>query len=162
MSSEYDEVIPSGDESHSDEESTQPLDYQDWSTIYSDELWDMWYQIQEYLDNRFPYNSDDLCKVEADDFFYDFCFEYPQHFQRTPDFLEWQDQYWQDMKHLWGIVGPYRGVYTHKSFDDLCYFFYNAKKSKPNIYVPPRPNIDQGGYSSCSIPNTDTWFHPFY
>jgi hypothetical protein len=157
MSFEYDEVISGGDESHSDDETTEPLDYQDWSTIYSEELWDMWYQIQEYLDNRFPYKSDRLCDVEPTDFFSDFCFEYPKEFQKTPEFLEWQDTYWQEMKDIYRIVQPY----TNKKIDDLCYFFYTVKKYKQNINVSPRPNICQGGYPSGSIPYIEPWVHPF-
>ena len=161
MSFEYDDVAYS-EESHSEDESTETLDYQDWSTIYSDELWEMWYQIHEYLDNRFPYNGDDMCKVEPDDFFYEFCFQYSQNFQRTSEFLDWQDKYMDEMKHIWRLIHPYRTIYGNKSFDDLCYLFHNAKKYKSNIYVAPRPNLEQGGYSSSSIPHPDTWFHPFY
>ena len=137
----YDDVHgEDASDSNSDDDSNEPLDYQDWSTIYNQELWDMWYGMKEYLDNRYTYdaNVNLFEKVQPDDFFYEFCFEYPPHFHQTDEFKDWEKENKTDLNHLWKMIKDNTKVFANKignkTYTDFCIFLYNSKKSKPIIY----------------------------
>lgn len=167
----YDDVHgEDASDSNSDDDSNEPLDYQDWSTIYNQELWDMWYGMKEYLDNRYTYENVNLFeKVQPDDFFHEFCFEYPPHFHQTDEFKDWEKENKSDLNYLWKMIKDNTKVFGNKignkTYTDFCIFLYNSKKSKPIIYNEfnnSRHNLSQGGYSSGSIFSVDPWVHHFY
>lgn len=137
MSSEYHiDFIHDEDargENISDEENNEPLDYQDWSTIYSDELWDMWYLMKEYLDNRYIFNEL-FENIDPDDFFSDFCYDFVHDFQVTTHYDMWKNENLNDLSYLWHLIKDYYKIFGSRTFDEFCLFIYTSKKYHRDIY----------------------------
>lgn len=113
------------DDSHSDNEKSEDevLCYEDWSTIYNQELWDMWYSMEEYL--KAKYIDDELFgNIDPDDFFYDFCFLDSPRIEDTLDFAQWINHYLSDISYLWRLIRNYKYVFGRKSSEDFYYFIY--------------------------------------
>lgn len=160
----YDDITHGEDarDSNSDDESCEPLDYQDWSTIYNEELWDMWYSMKDYLDNR--YTFDNMFKnIEPDDFFYDFCFEHPKEIYYTTEYIDWVEDNKSDLNFLWRLISGYRDIFGNKSIDDLNYYVFTAKKYPKNIYNEThfaRYNFSQSVNPSGALFDFEPWVPP--
>lgn len=120
------------EDSHSDSEKSvqEPLDYQDWSTIHNEELWDMWYSMEEYLNQM--YIKDELFgDIDADDFFYEFCYEDVPIVQSTFDSEMWRTHYLNHLKNLWRRISGFSDIYgKDKNFEDFVYFVYRFNSTK--------------------------------
>ena len=160
----YDDISHGEDarDSNSDDETCEPLDYQDWSTIHNEELWDMWYRMKDYLDNRYMY--DELFKnIEPDDFFYDFCFEHPKEIYYTTEYIDWVEENKLELNYLWRLIREYRGIFENKYIEDFHYYVFTAKKYPKNIYNETyfaRYNFSQSGDTSGPIFGFEPWLPP--
>jgi len=137
-----DEYYDSYNDSNSDSEKSNQdqIEYQDWSTIYNEELWNMWYLMDDYLNQMYSASKHELFGgIDADDFFYDFCYQNAPFIQGTFDFELWRIHYLNHFENLWRLISEFSDIIgKEKGFEDFVYFVYrfnSSKKYYEHIYI---------------------------
>jgi len=138
----YDEYYDDYNDSNSDSEKSvqETVDYQDWSTIYNEELWEMWYSMLEVLEQA-GLKDELFGGIDADDFFYDFCYENPPDIHPTFDLDMWRLHYLNHLKNVWRRIENYSSIFgseRKKTIDDFIYFVYRfncVKKYYEHRYI---------------------------